>query len=361
MAIDNMFVIDCVTHAFDLRPENEKGLYAHQMNEANFQLQRTYLADPYRLSRERYFQAFDAEALASALFVESDTDVAFYHTIPAWGVWTDYSPIRIGMEIRERYPGRMFCYGAVSPIQGQKAVEDLEQQVAEWDIKGVKLYPVDFIDGEMHAIYMNDKKLVYPVLEKCRELGLKTVAIHKSLPLGGAPMDPFRPGDVDYAAIDFPDLNFEIVHGGFAFLEETCFQIARFSNVYINLEVNTALILRQPRTFAKMIGELLLFGGAQKLFWGTGAMFVHPAPVLETFAGFQIPEDMREDYGYPELTRELKQDILSGNFARMHGLDVNELAKAIEGDELAQRRAEGSTEPWSRLPERAEATVGADA
>ena len=351
MAIDGMFVIDCVTHAFDLRPENEKGLYARQMNEANFRLQESYLPDPYRLTRERYFQAFDAEALASALFVESDTDVACYHTIPAWGVWEDYSPIRVGMEIRERYPGRMFCYGAVSPIQGQKAVDDLEKQVAEWDIKGVKLYPVDFIDGEMRAFYMNDEKLVYPVLEKCRELGLKTVAIHKALPLGGAPMDPFRPGDIDYAAIDFPDLNFEIVHGGFAFLEETCHQVARFPNVYINLEVNTALVLKQPRTLARMLGEFLNFGGGERLFWGTGAMFVHPAPVLEAFARFEIPDDMRTDYGYPELTREIKQDILARNFAKMHGLDIDQLAKAIEGDELAQRRAAGGAKPWSRLPD----------
>ena len=350
MAINGHFVIDCVTHAFDLRPENEKGLYAHQMNEANFQLQHAYLDDPYRLSRERYFQAFDAEALASALFLESDTDVAFYHTIPAWGVWNDYSPIRIGMEIRDRYPGRMFCYGAVSPLQGKKAVEDLEKQVAEWDIYGVKFYPVDFIDGVMQSFLMSDKQHCYPVFEKCRELGLKTVAIHKSLPLGGAAMDPFRPGDVDYAAMDFPDLNFEIVHGGYAFLEETCHQIARFDNVYVNLEVNTALILRQPRAFAKMLGDLLLHGEDQ-LFWGTGAMFVHPAPVLEAFANFQFPEDMIEGYGYPELTDEIKGKILSGNFARMHGLDVHELARNIEDDEISRVRARGDApDAWDRLP-----------
>jgi predicted TIM-barrel fold metal-dependent hydrolase len=358
MAIDGLFVIDCVTHAFDLRPENEKGLYARQMNEANFRLQQTYLPDPFRLSRDLYFRAFDAETLASALFVESDTDIAFYHTIPAWGVWHDYSPIRVGMEIRERYPGRMFCYGAVSPMHGAKAVEELEEQVANWDISGVKIYPVDFVDGEMRPFYMNDRELAYPVFEKCQDLGLKTIAIHKALPLGGAPMDPFRPGDVDYAAIDFPDLNFEIVHGGFAFLEETCHQIARFPNVYVNLEVNTALILRQPRAFAKMLGEFLMFGGATKLFWGTGAMVVHPAPILEAFAQFTIPEDMRDEWGYPELSREIKQGILADNFARMHGLNVEQLGKAIAGDELAVRRSAGVAKPWNSLSDAVEETQG---
>jgi predicted TIM-barrel fold metal-dependent hydrolase len=349
MAVDGKFVIDAVAHAFDLRPENEKGLYARQMNEANFRLQEAYLPTDFRLTRDRYFQAFTADALVSALFVESDTDVAMFHTIPSWGVWNDYSPISVGMEIRERYPGRMLCYGAVSPLEGKKALDDVARQAEEWDIRGVKMYPVDFIDGEMRAFTMDDREMVYPVLEKCREVGIKTIAIHKAMPLGGAPMDPFRPGDVDYAAIDFPDLNFEIVHGGYAFLEETCFQIARFDNVYVNLECNTALILKHPRAFAKMIGELLL-NGPDKLFWATGAMWVHPAPVLEAFAKFEMPEDMMEDYGYPQLTDEIKADILHGNFARMHGLDVEAMARAIENDELAQLRAAGGAKPWSKLP-----------
>ena len=81
-------------------------------------------------------------------------------------------------------------------------------------------------------------------------------------------------------------------------------------------------------------------------------MFVHPAPVLEAFARFEIPEDMQAGYGYPALTREIKEAILADNFARMHGWNVGDLAKAIEGDELAQRRAAGGEPPWSRLPER---------
>ena len=347
MAIGELFVIDAVTHAFDARPTNAKsGRYAERAIESFFQFQWTLIPDPYRLDRERYFQAMTAAGLASALFVESATDVAVYHTIPAWGIFHDLSPISVGMEMRDRHPGRVLLYAAVSPLEGKKAIEDLERQAAEWDVIGVKLYPIDIIDGKLLPMRMNDEELAYPVFEKCLELGIKMVAVHKAIPLDTAPLDYFRPDDIDYAARDFPDLNFEVVHGGFAFLEETVLQLARFDNAFINLEGTGTLLMRQPHAFARVLGEIMILAGHRKIFWGTGAAAFHPAPLLDAFESFEMPESLMRDYGYPELTREMKADILANNYAIAHGLALDDLRAEIEGDELAQRRAEGNTEPW---------------
>jgi hypothetical protein len=349
MTQNGHFVFDCVTHAFDNRLAEAASDYARRLMEHNYRFQWQLIPDPYRIPEDRYFQATDADTLASALFVESGTDVACFHSFPAWGIYKDYSPMRIGREIRERWPGRMLVYGAISPLEGKKAIEDLERQHEEWKISGLKLYPVDVIDGEMRSYSMGDEQLLYPVFERCRELGIPIVAIHKALPLGTAPMDPFKPSDVDYAAADFPDLKFEIVHGGYAFLEETAAQVSRFDNVYINLEVTSQLVVKHPMQFARIIGELMLWGGAKKTFWGTGCSFTHPRPVLEAFENFQMPRELVEGYGYPELTDEIKADILGLNFARFHELDVDKLTAAIADDELARRRVAGDVEPWSRL------------
>jgi hypothetical protein len=242
----------------------------------------------------------------------------------------------------------MFLFGASSPLEGRKAVDDVEQQHAEWGgILGVKLYPVDMIDGKMKTWRMSDEKLAYPVFEKCQQLGIKNIAIHKAIPLSTAPMDAFSPNDVDYAASDFPDLNFEIVHGGFAFLEETAHQVARFDNIYVDLEATTLFLLHQPRTFAMILGTLLASGGAKKVFWSTGCSVAHPKPLLEAFEKFQIPQDMIDGYGFPQLTEEIKADILANNFANLHGLDIPTLKRNIEGDELAKRKAAGAPAPWS--------------
>ena len=205
---------------------------------------------------------------------------------------------------------------AISPLQGRKALDDLDRQVEEWGIIGLKLYPVDVIDGEVRVLRFDDRDLLYPILERCRKHGVKVIAVHKAMPLGAVAMDPFKNSDVDYAAIDFPDLNFEVVHSGFAFLDEAAFQIARFPNVYVGLESTAALAVRHPRKLARILGEFLMMGGGKKLFWSSGASSPHPRPTLEAFAaprdagrhdrGRRLPAAHRCDQGghpRPQLCR----------------------------------------------------------
>ncbi|MBV9220478.1 MAG: amidohydrolase family protein, partial [Methylobacteriaceae bacterium] len=243
----------------------------------------------------------------------------------------------------------ILLYGGISPLQGAKALDDLDRQVEEWGIIGLKLYPVDVVDGELKVLRFDDQKLFYPVLERCRQHGIKVIAVHKAFPLGPVQMDPFRNSDVDYAARDFPDIAFEVVHSGFAFLDEAAFQIARFPNVYVGLESTAALAVRHPRKLARILGEFLIAGGRQKLFWSSGASSPHPRPVLEAFARLQMPADMIEGDGYPALTPDMKADILARNYARLHGLDLDAIAAAVAEDEVSRRRREGLAEPWSRL------------
>jgi predicted TIM-barrel fold metal-dependent hydrolase len=89
--------------------------------------------------------------------------------------------------------------------------------------------------------------LVFPLFARAQELGLKVVAIHKAVPLGPVPMKHYRMDDIDAAADAFPELAFEVVHGGMAFVEETAWQLARYPNVYVNLEVTASLAVSAPR------------------------------------------------------------------------------------------------------------------
>jgi hypothetical protein len=351
--LNGKFVIDAVTHGFDNRPENcIGGGYAERIVDNNYDFQRTMMPERYRLTHEQYYQRMTPDMVAYSLFAESDTDVAVYHPLPTWGVFKDFSPVDIGLEIGERWPGRMTVYGAVSPLEGSKVLDELERQVSEWNVTGVKLYPVDLIDGRMRSFSMGDEKIAYPVFQKCLDLGIRVVAIHKALPLGTAPVEVFRPDDVDYAARDFPDLHFEIVHGGFAFLDETASQVGRFDNVCINLEATAQLLCRQPELFARILGTLLFSGGAKKIFWGTGAAGAgHPAPVLDAFEQFRMPASLVEGYGFPEVTDDMKADILANNFARVHGWSIEKLAREIADDEFARLRADGGLPPWSHAPE----------
>src|SRR3954462_11066098 len=108
-------------------------------------------------------------------------------------------------------------------------------------------------------------------------MGVKVVATPKALPQGQVPSEPFAPWDVAGAASAFPGLTFEVVHGGLAYLEDTAWQIQRFPNVAVNLENRSAfLMVRAPGRFALLLGQLVVWAGADRIFWSSGATGRHP-------------------------------------------------------------------------------------
>ena len=345
--IDGAFVIDAVTHGYNFAPENSNdpeltGATVDQL----YGLTATLFPEEWLLEKDRWMRAADPDLVASALFAESPTDVAIYHQVPIYGLFKDGgSPIWVGEQMRERWPDRVVIYGGVSPLQ-DGAVEEVDRLVEEHDVKGLKLYPLDIVDGEIKILEMDDPEVTFPVLERAQKLGIRTVAIHKALPLGPVPMGPFEVTDIEGAATAFPDLFIEIVHGGLAFLEETAWQVARFPNVVVNLEGTCFSILKAPLLFAQVIGTFLNFGAADRIVWATGAMAVHPRPLVEAFWDFQMPPELMEGFGLPELTPEIKRKILGENAARIVGLDVEAIRREINGDEFTGR--EQLAQPWSR-------------
>jgi predicted TIM-barrel fold metal-dependent hydrolase len=166
----------------------------------------------------------------------------------------------------------------------------------------------------------------------------------KSLPLGPAPDgSAFHPRDVEGAAEAYPDINFSIVHGGMAFTEETAWLVARFPNIWINLESLNIVLMLRPRAFAEMIAGIMSIaseGAIDRMYWASGAMNCHPRDGLEAFMTFQFPDELRERVGtffpIPQLTDEHRRKILGENLARLHGFDIAALA---EGSRTTSSRA----------------------
>jgi predicted TIM-barrel fold metal-dependent hydrolase len=347
--IDGTFILDTVLHAYNFTPENIKN--PEVMSQLSMMLYGLCATSAprdqpeYTLDYERFMSAPDPDLLAHAVFAESQTDAAIYHEVPQWGTMVDGgSPIWVGKELRDRYPGRMELVGAVSPWH-KDPLEEIDRLVEEDKVVGLKLYPLDIIDGVPHSYRMDDEKVIFPILERAQQRGIKSVGVHKALPLGPMPMDPFRIGDMEGAFAAFPDLYIEIVHGGMAFLEETAMQMARFPNAVINLEGLTSFLPNAPMKFAEALGAFLSFGAEDRIVWATGCVAFHPRPLIEKFWAFEFPEIMTEGYGVPQITKEIKAKILGGNSARMLGLDFDDMAKQSAGDEFSDRDILAS--PWS--------------
>ncbi|HKG39282.1 MAG TPA: amidohydrolase family protein [Conexibacter sp.] len=297
---------------------------------------------------EAYTTDWSAELIARTTFLESDADLAVHHHIHMESIFTNgLCSVEKNAEMVQRWPDRFVVYAGADPTAGvDQAIEYLKRQMDLIpETLGLKLYPAQV--DPIRWFLMDDEK-VFPLYEAARDLGIKVIAVHKAMPTGPIPMLPFKMDDIDGAANAFPDLNFEVVHGGMAFIEETSYQIARYPNVFTNFEVTSALLNSAPGWFEEIMAQFLFWGGAEKIIWGDGSPFVHPQPLLEKFWDFEIRDELLAKYNIPQITREDKAKILGGNYARMAGIDVEARLAKIADDELAQERREtGRQAPYS--------------
>jgi predicted TIM-barrel fold metal-dependent hydrolase len=165
--------------------------------------------------------------------------------------------------------------------------------------------------------------------------------------MGQVPLEPYFPFEVGEAAKAFPQLRFEIVHGGWAFLEETAALIQWYPNISVSLEGTSALLLKAPRKFAEIIGTIMAAGGADRIIWGIGGAVLHSRIFEEAFWSFEFPADLVDGYGIPPLTEEVKRAILGLNAARQLDVEIDELKELFSGDEFSKPRQ--LSPPWSCL------------
>ena len=64
--------------------------------------------------------------------------------------------------------------------------------------------------------------------------------------------------------------------------------------------------------------------GDDKIIFGSEAPLFHPQWAIRAFMDFEIPQDLCDGYGYPQLTDQAKRKILGENLLRLHGMDVEQ-------------------------------------
>ncbi|MBA2523120.1 MAG: amidohydrolase family protein, partial [Solirubrobacterales bacterium] len=296
--IDDALVIDGVVHGYHSPPES----YTHPVI-SKLVVESLYhgyhkvfspRGEPRWLLDHERFARVDAELLAGALFEESQTDFCVYHDIPLYGLYEGgASPLWIGRELRDLHPDRVALFGGIWP-EHPDPIGEVDRLVEEEGVVGLKFYPYDIYDGTGVEVRMDDPEAVYPILEHAQKRGIRSVAVHKAIAMAGCPIQPFHPGDLEDALIAFPGLCFQIVHGGFAFIEETAMQLSYYPNAAVVLEGASAYIVNAPLKFAEILAAFLMAGAADRIIWGTGCTALHPRPLIEAFWDFQLPETLIE-------------------------------------------------------------------
>jgi hypothetical protein len=228
-------------------------------------------------------------------------------------------------------------------------IRDCIDRVADEGADGLKIYAARYANGKTYSQRLDDEQHAYPAIERALERGITVIATHKAVPLGPVHYEPYGVSDVPLACSTFPQMRFEVVHTGMAFVEETIYLAATFPNCYFNLENSFSLIAPAPRRFAEFFGALLAAGAEDRILFSGGMAMNHPLIAIRSFLDFEMPADLVEGFGVPPVTDEIRRKVLGVNYLRLHGIDPQEFRARIAGDEVSSRQKEGLAAPWSHL------------
>jgi predicted TIM-barrel fold metal-dependent hydrolase len=324
--IGDAFVFDGVAHVFNFEKKNAFGSAGELFNNHiyAFHAALTPEGQPV-LPAEEFLHQWTVDEIDQMVYDGSDTDMLVAMPLPLTDLFKDgLSPWEECAELARRRPDRTVFWGSVNPLEGRRALDLMERQVGEFGARAFKFYNVRYDFGSPVPWRMDDPKVAFPIFEKAQELGVNLIGVHKGVPLGPQPIEATQTWDMDGAAANFPDINFVIFHVGLPFIDEVCWQLIRYPNLYASIAATINFVVRAPRQFAEVLGKLLFWCGEDKIIYGSEAPIWQPQWALEAFWNFQLPQDLVEGYGYPQLTEQAKRKILGENLLRLHGMDVEE-------------------------------------
>jgi predicted TIM-barrel fold metal-dependent hydrolase len=268
------------------------------------------------------FQKYSEEDFVKDVFDEGYVDVGIFQPtyLKEWYT-TGFNTSEDDGRLAEKYPDRLIVNGRWDPREGEGGLRRLEEDAKRYDLKGVKLYTAEWRDGS-RGWTLKDPEAA-PFFEKCAELGIRNIHVHKGPTIWPLDKDAFDVRDVDFAATSYPELNFIVEHVGLPRIEDFCFMATQEPNVYAGLSVVVgALMHARPRFFSKVMGELLFWVGEDKMLFGSDYAIWEPRWQIEGFVDWDYPDDQYSDY--PAVTTASKKKMLGLNAAKLYGIDVPE-------------------------------------
>jgi predicted TIM-barrel fold metal-dependent hydrolase len=370
-ALKDQFIMDCHTHF--LRDDTRI---------KTFVLQRQAVGkagwNPALVGTEQTIEDLKFANYYKEMFLDSDTKVALLSGAPSdipqdWFLTNEMKAEARARVNREANSRRMLSHAIFTP--GQPGwLEAVDHAIVDLKPDSFKGYTIGDNTNKNISKYpwrLDDEKLVYPFYERALKAGLVNICIHKGLfPPSVEKQFPHLLAhsdvrDVGKAARDWPKLSFIIYHGGYRFagggrVEDAWEQFERtgriewvtdladvpskygVTNVYADVgQLFAQTTVADPRTTAAMMGQLVRGLGAERVVWGSDAIWTgSPQWQIEALRRLEIPEDMQKKYGFKPLgpaDGPVKSAIFGETNARLYKY---ERRAALAGDRFAALKQE---------------------
>ncbi|MGC4026261.1 MAG: amidohydrolase family protein [Mesorhizobium sp.] len=316
---DKIFVVDAHCHVWDARPENIRNRNG-QMFIDTFYGAHKAMTPANQMWTAEEFAWQGIEKAAKDLFVDGYVDVAVMLPVYLRDFFINgFNTTEQCSAFKKLHPEKVILNGRIDPRDGPLGIKQLERDVEQWGITGVKLYTGEW-KGASRGYSMKDP-FVQPYMDKCLELGVRNIHIHKGPTTYPLDYDAFDVRDIDYIATNNPDLTFIIDHCGMPRIDDFCFIAGQEPNVYGGLALIPSYIHARPKYFTKMMCDMLFYLGPDRLLFGSDYAITSPNWIIEKFMEFEFDEETAREAG-THLTLDVKRKILGLNAAKLYGIDV---------------------------------------
>jgi len=310
---------------------------------------------------------FSRDEYTRLFFLESDTTVTVLSGVPA----VDGSNPLTNEEIaatRDYVNGiaedtqRIVTHAMVLPnynheqqLEGMAKIVQSKAPIGAW-----KCYTPWGPGNGVSGFWLDDPKVGIPFIQKGIEVGVKTFACHKGLPLPGFDNAYGDPKDLAVVAKMFPDCKFIAYHSAYQFggadetqpytmgsksgvnsLVTACLDngIGPGKNVYGELGTTWRSVMTDPVAATHVLGKLLKYLGEDNVVWGTDCMWYgSPQPLITMFMSFKMDQNIRTKQGYPDLTPQIKAKILGLNAAKAYGISPEATRCAVAASTMARQK-----------------------
>jgi uncharacterized protein len=269
----NVFVIDGHMHFWNANPENWKNKYGESWIKC-FHAFHSSLSPAEEVWPFEKFCRYDEETLANDLFRSGYVDMAILNSTYLYEFYKNgFNSHTQNNVIEVKYPDRSLLSGSFDPRDEEAGFDVFRRVMAEHPIQGLKLYTAEWRDGS-RSWRLNDS-WAYKYLTLSQELGIKNIHVHKGPTVYPLSSDSFDVRDVDYAATDFPDLNFIVEHVGLPRLDDFCWIATQEADVFAGLSMAMAFVHLRPRYFGEIMANLLFWLGPDRLALAVTRHFGH--------------------------------------------------------------------------------------
>jgi len=131
--------------------------------------------------------------------------------------------------IASKSKGKLLPFAGVDPNAGKAAVTELRRAVKKLGMRGLKVH------SSANSVYLNDRKLMYPIYEFCQEESIPILFHTGTTGLGDCEIKYSKTELLDEVCQSFPDLKVIMAHFGWPWPEVAMAIALRNPNVFVDV------------------------------------------------------------------------------------------------------------------------------